>query len=134
MLIVWPGVMTPQATGGSLFNVTPAAGRLGLGGHKWSTDDPDWTTLDLPSNGWESGQWMMAMQVQGKFHSAMTENGVEALVGKRKPTTWPLNYTVCVAPTELIGPDRDVVAEEGDEIRSGGGFSASDREHPMACS
>jgi hypothetical protein len=93
-------------------------------------DDPDRPTFDLPSNGWESGQFMMAMQVQGEFHAAMTDNGAEAWVGDRKPTIWPLNYKVRFAPTELIGPDGSVVAQEGDEITTGGGFSASDREHP----
>jgi hypothetical protein len=93
-------------------------------------DDEGPPTFDLPSNGWVPGQFMMAMQVHGEFHAEMTENGAEAWIGERKPTTWPENYKVRFAPTELIGPDGEVAAVEGDEITSGGGFSPSDREHP----
>src|ERR1700733_8122989 len=87
-------------------------------------------TFELPSNGWTPEQPMMAMLVKGEFHAEMSEHGAEAWVGERRPTTWPKNYGVRFAPTELISPDGKVVATDGDEISSGGGISPTSRENP----
>jgi hypothetical protein len=101
-----------------------------MAGSQWDMEDGDLPTFELPSNGWTPDQLMMAMQVRGEFHAEMTEHGAEAWVGERDPTTWPKDYKVRFAPTELIRPDGKVVAAEGDEISSGGGFSPPSRENP----
>jgi hypothetical protein len=51
-------------------------------------------------------------------------------MGDRNSTTWPKGYRVRFSPTELIDPTGRVVASEGDEIWSGGGWSPSDSENP----
>jgi hypothetical protein len=74
-------------------------------GARLASHNGAWTMwIDLPSNGWVPGQFMMAMQVPGEFHAEMTENGAEAWVGERTPTTWLKNYQIRFAPTELIAP------------------------------
>jgi hypothetical protein len=87
-------------------------------------------TFQLPSNGWTPDQPMMAARLQGKFHADMTDHGAEAWMGERNPTTWPKDYRVRFSPTELIEPTGRVVASEGDEITSGGGWSPRDVDHP----
>ena len=79
-------------------------------------------TIGLPSSGWAVGIGEQAFS-SGPFHASITGNKACAWIGNVEvPTLWPPGYKVRTNPIQLIGPDGEVVANEGDTIESGGGF------------
>jgi predicted small secreted protein len=78
-------------------------------------------TIDLPSSGWAVGIGEQAI-LSGPFHASITGNKACAWIGSvEMPTLWPPGYKVRTNPLQLIGPNGEVVANEGDTIESGGG-------------
>jgi hypothetical protein len=77
----------------------------------------------LPSDGWQPDDPAMAALAMGPFHAARLENGeVCAWLGARfRPMLWPGGYRVRLHPVQLIGPQGQVIANEGDILSSGGG-------------
>ena len=65
----------------------------------------------------------------GPFHAVLTKDGVEAWLGRTRPrhrVTWPADWSVRFDPLELISPDGDVFAVEGQVLSAGGGYGSDD--------
>ena len=69
---------------------------------------------------------MMAM-IWGEFHAILTDEGARAWLGENSEMSylWPLGFRVRFNPTELIGPECQVLATEGDLLSFAGGSRRS---------
>jgi hypothetical protein len=89
-----------------------------------STDDRP--SYPLPDDGWHSGDPAHLAGAGGEFHATRVGHRACATIG---PTdvpfsySWPTGYRVRFHPTQLLDPSGHVVAEEGDHVKSGGGFT-----------
>jgi hypothetical protein len=60
--------------------------------------------------------------IGGTLHGALTEDGPRAWLGDEyRLTLWPQGIRIRFTPTELIGPDDQVLASEGEHLRFAGG-------------
>lgn len=79
-------------------------------------------TFPLPSDGWKAGDSSKGAAYFGQFHAEMTVNGACAWLGPQQHATlWPAGYRVRFNPTELIGPNGDIIAKAGQQLQFGGG-------------
>ena len=84
------------------------------------------TTSPIPDGG------NLGALTTGTFHAARTPQGACAWIGeKRAAFVWPYGYRVSFDPVELLDPDGQVVAREGDIVTVGGGFGTV--RDKMAC-
>ena len=75
-----------------------------------------------PGNGWRLGDPALTALSGGAFHATLTAEGACAWRGTGDvPYLWPEGYRVRFNPTELINPQGQVVAHEGDRLKVGGG-------------
>jgi hypothetical protein len=85
----------------------------------------------LPSNGARPGSPQMPAGRAGPFHAVIEANGVAAWLSRVRPRermTWPADWSVRFDPLELISPDGEVFAREGDWLVAGGGYGSDDNE------
>jgi hypothetical protein len=63
-------------------------------------------------------------KIRGEFHAEKLGEQAEAWLGiNRRQTLWPADYFVRFGPpVELIGPNRNVIAQEGDVLSWAGGI------------
>jgi hypothetical protein len=74
----------------------------------------------LPSDGWRPGQTAMQAISSSPFQARLTKSGA-CTSGGSLHYLWPAGYRVRFHPTELLGPNGQVVAHEGEYITVGGG-------------
>ena len=80
------------------------------------------TAYSLPSDGWRPGQPEAGVIWTGNFDAVLTTRGACAWLGPaRYVTLGPAGYRVKFKPTELIGPDGQVVAKAGQYVGFRGG-------------
>jgi hypothetical protein len=81
----------------------------------------------LPSNGWRPGMPYVTAGTDGPLHAERDgRGGAQAWLGtSRRGTTWPFGWTVRFGPTELLSPDGDVFAREGEWVSAACGFDAN---------
>lgn len=80
------------------------------------------TVYPLPSDGWKAGQPVYDSYGGGVFEATLASRGACAWLGPAKYAhLWPAGYGVRFHPTELNGPQGQVLARAGDNIaiRSG---------------
>ena len=69
----------------------------------------------------------MLAGTQGPFNAVLTKDGAEAWLGRsRRRMTWPADWSVRFDPLELISPDGEVFAVEGQMLSAGGGYGSND--------
>ena len=83
-------------------------------------------SYSLPTNGWRPGMPSTLALRAGPFHALLTPTGVTAWVGaERCPMTWPDGFSVRLEDSiELLGPDGQVLAREGDVLYATGGMGS----------
>jgi len=112
--VVLPKVIAPIC-------VSPIAGKgPSLRGGKLSLVDR--MGYPLPTNGWNPTQRSRMASLRGTFHGALTEDGPRAWLGDQpRLTLWPQDIRIRFDPTELIGPEDEVLASEGEDLHFAGG-------------
>lgn len=79
-------------------------------------------TYPLPSDGWKTGDGSLLAAFFGPFDAELTVAGACAWLGShQKPVLWPAEYRVRFNPTELVGPDGQVLAKAGEVLHFAGG-------------
>ena len=79
------------------------------------------TLYPLPSDGWKVGQPEANLGWTGQFEAKLTPSGACAWLGPPDlPTLWADGYHVRFHPTELVGPDGQVVAKAGQWVAFNG--------------
>jgi hypothetical protein len=75
----------------------------------------------------------MMAKIWGEFHATLTDDGVRAWLGNNSDLLylWPLGFRVRFNPTELIGPEGQVLATEGDLLSFAGGSRRSSRQKAL---
>jgi hypothetical protein len=88
----------------------------------------DAPAIDLPTSDRASGEAMRAL-ISGLLH---LDEQDYVLVGGFV-AVWPAGYTAVLSSThglELRGPDGELVAWQGDRIKTGGGYLQGQADHP----
>lgn len=85
-------------------------------------------SFPLPTNGWNPTKRSQLARISGVLHATLTEAGARAWLGDDyRHTLWPEGIRVRFNPTQLVGPDNEVLASEGEVLTfAGGGFLARD--------
>lgn len=92
-----------------------------LAGASCTSNNPDRQRFALDTNGWTPGDPSRGVGVGGAFHAVRNGGTACAWIGDhREPTLWPKGWTVRFRPTELLDPNGNVVASEGETIIAGG--------------
>lgn len=79
-------------------------------------------TYPLPSDGWKTGDGSLLAGLFGPLHAEMAVGGACAWLGPhRQAVLWPAGYRVRFNPTELVGPDGQVLAKAGEVLHFAGG-------------
>ena len=75
----------------------------------------------------------MMAKIWGEFHATLTDDGAQAWLGDSSGLLylWPLGFRVRFNPTELIGPEGQVLATEGDVLTFAGGSRRSPRQKAL---
>lgn len=81
-------------------------------------------TYRLPSNGFRPGGAAMLAGTVGPFHAMLNADGADAWLGQERGLrmTWHAGWSVRFDRMQLITPDGEVFAEEGDMLSAGGGY------------
>lgn len=69
-------------------------------------------------------------KIWGEFHATLTDEGARAWLGDNSDMLylWPFGFRVRFNPTELIGPEGQVLATEGVALTFAGGSRRSTRQ------
>jgi hypothetical protein len=89
----------------------------------------------LPSDGWKLGQAETGVILTGDFEATLTSHGACAWLGPARYVIilWPAGYQVKFLPTELLGPDGQVVARAGQYVGFEGGHVTPGMSPPAYC-
>jgi hypothetical protein len=83
-------------------------------------------TYALPDDGWKSGYGVLLAGPSGEFRATLTPRGACASMRDQAVPfsfSWPTGFRVRFNPTQLLDPAGHVIANEGDVIKSAGGFT-----------